>query len=269
MSVAAIIPTFNSEKAVIRALDSVMNQSVRPQEIIVVDDASTDNTVDVVRKFAARHPELRLLVNEQNLGPGPTRNRGWNLASSDFVAFLDADDSWHPQKLELQLKFFTENPGEVACGTIHQIAGQTEATQVTIDSTSGISKFSLNDLLRRNRFTTPSTMLRRNIAQRFDPDLRLAEDYLLWMSIAADHGHVSRINQPLTTLHKPIFGSAGLSSKTLAMFVGEIRALNSLRTTMRLSNSKFAFSVLWSALKLVRRFPRSISRKVIWKLAND
>ncbi|MFM8955826.1 MAG: glycosyltransferase family 2 protein, partial [Actinomycetota bacterium] len=121
-SVAAVIPTFNSEKVVVRALDSVVNQSVRPREIIVVDDASTDGTVEVVRKFAEQHTEVELIVNERNLGPGPTRNKGWSLAKSDFVAFLDADDSWHPQKIERQLKFFAEHPGEVACGTTHLIA---------------------------------------------------------------------------------------------------------------------------------------------------
>jgi len=216
----------------------------------------------VVRKFAARHPELRLLINEQNLGPGPTRNKGWNLASSDFVAFLDADDSWHPQKLELQLKFFAENPGEVACGTTHQSAGQTRATQITIDSTSGISKFSLNDLLRRNRFSTPSTMLRHNITQRFDPDLRLAEDYLLWMSIAADHGHVSRIDQQLTILHKPEFGARGLSGKMFAMFVGELNAFGILFRDKKIKVRVLVACYAWSTIKFVRRLPLAAYRKI-------
>ncbi|MFM8001821.1 MAG: glycosyltransferase family 2 protein, partial [Actinomycetota bacterium] len=64
-SVAAVIPTFNSEKVIVRALDSVISQSVRPREIIVVDDASTDGTVEVVRKFAEQHTEVELIVNER------------------------------------------------------------------------------------------------------------------------------------------------------------------------------------------------------------
>ncbi|MFM7338400.1 MAG: glycosyltransferase family 2 protein, partial [Actinomycetota bacterium] len=180
-SVAAVIPTFNSEKVVVRALDSVVQQSVRPREIIVVDDASTDGTVEVVRKFAEQHTEVEPIVNERNLGPGPTRNKGWSLAKSDFVAFLDADDSWHPQKIERQLKFFAEHPGEVACGTTHLIADRNCAPTTIKGDAEQISRFSLTDLLRRNRFTTPSAMLRRDIIQRFDSNLRLAEDYLLWM----------------------------------------------------------------------------------------
>ncbi|MFM8777164.1 MAG: glycosyltransferase family 2 protein, partial [Actinomycetota bacterium] len=146
-SVAAVIPTFNSEKVVIRALDSVVNQSVRPREIIVVDDASTDGTVEVVRKFAEQHTEVELIVNERNLGPGSTRNKGWRLAKSDFVAFLDADDSWHPQKIERQLNFFAEHPGEVACGTTHLIADRNCAPTTIKGDASQISRFSLNDLL--------------------------------------------------------------------------------------------------------------------------
>lgn len=268
-SVAAVIPTFNSEKVVVRALDSVVNQSVRPREIIVVDDASTDGTVEVVRKFAEQHTEVELIVNERNLGPGPTRNKGWSLAKSDFVAFLDADDSWHPQKIERQLKFFAEHPGEVACGTTHLIADRNCAQTTIKGDASQISRFSLTDLLRRNRFSTPSAMLRQDITQRFDSNLRLAEDYLLWMSIAAEHGHVSRIEQPLTTLYKPIFGSAGLSSKTLPMFLGEIKALNALRMNRSISSPRFLLSALWSALKLLRRLPTSTLRRLIWKLTNE
>ena len=71
-------------------------------------------------------------------------------------------------------------------------------------------------------------MLKREISPRFDNKLRFAEDYLLWMEIAATHGSVNRINQPLTILHKPEFGSAGLSSKTWSMYRGEIKALSLL-----------------------------------------
>ena len=100
-SVTAIIPTFRSEKVVIRAIESVLSQSSPVDEIIVVDDASDDQTVQVVREFATNHPQIRLIVNNRNLGPGQTRNAAWNIATSEYLAFLDADDTWHPKKIEL------------------------------------------------------------------------------------------------------------------------------------------------------------------------
>ena len=260
-SVTAIIPTFRSEKVVIRAIDSVLNQSSPVDEIIVVDDASDDQTVKVVRDFATNHPQIRLIVNNQNLGPGQSRNVAWNLATSEYLAFLDADDTWHPKKIELQREWFKVNSSEVICGTQHCIINQTE----THSDGEKISRFTIKDLLRRNRFTTPSVMLRRNIPLRFDPKLRLSEDYLLWMEIASEFGHMNRINQPLTILHKPEFGAHGLSSKIGAMYFGEMKALTILNQKDHISLGVLIRSYIWSTLKLARRLPLALFRKLSWK----
>ena len=264
-SVTAIIPAFRSEKVVIRAIESVLSQSSPVDEIIIVDDASDDRTAQAVRDFAINQPQIRLIVNNQNLGPGKSRNVAWNLATSEYLAFLDADDTWHPKKIELQREWFRANPSEVICGTQHCIVNankrQSDGEQT--------SQFTIKDLLRRNRFTTPSVMLRRNIPLRFDPKLRLSEDYLLWMEIASEHGHVNRINQPLTVLHKPIFGAAGLSSKIFPMYMGELKTIRILRQKSRIDRLTYLQSVCWSTLKLVRRLPASIFRNVKWRLSND
>ena len=264
-SVTAIIPAFRSEKVVIRAIESVFSQSSPVDEIIVVDDASDDRTAQVVRDFANAHPQIRLIVNNQNLGPGQSRNAAWNLATSEYLAFLDADDTWHPKKIELQREWFRANPSEVICGTQHCIINQAEM-QSNGEQTS---HFTINDLLRRNRFTTPSVMLRRDIPLRFDPKLRLSEDYLLWMEIASEFGHVNRINQPLTILHKPIFGAAGLSSKFFPMYLGELKTIRILKQKDRINRQTYLQSISWSTLKFIRRLPASIFRNVKWRLSND
>ena len=260
-SVTAIIPAFRSEKVVIRAIESVLSQSSPVDEIIVVDDASDDGTAQVVRDFANAHSQIRLIVNNQNLGPGQSRNVAWNLATSEYLAFLDADDTWHPKKIELQREWFRANPSEVICGTQHCIINQAEM-QSNGEQTSN---FTINDLLLRNRFTTPSVMLRRDIPLRFDPKLRLSEDYLLWMEIASEFGHVNRINQPLTILHKPEFGAYGLSSKIRAMYFGEIKALTILNQKGHIGLVVLIRSYIWSTLKLARRLPLALFRKLSWK----
>jgi glycosyltransferase involved in cell wall biosynthesis len=259
-SVTAIIPAFRSEKVVIRAIESVLSQSSPVDEIIVVDDASDDRTVQVVRDFAINHPQIRLIVNNQNLGPGQSRNAAWNLATSEYLAFLDADDTWHPKKIELQREWFRANPSEVICGTQHCVVNANEM-QTGGEQTS---QFTIKDLLQRNRFTTPSVMLRRNIPLRFDSKLRMSEDYLLWMEIASEFGHVNRINKPLTILHKPEFGAYGLSSKIRAMYFGEMKALTILNQKNRIGLGVLIRSYIWSTLKLARRLPLALFRKLSW-----
>jgi len=260
-SVTAIIPAFRSEKVVIRAIESVLSQSSPVDEIIVVDDASDDRTVQMVRDFAINHPQIRLIVNNQNLGPGQSRNAAWNLATSEYLAFLDADDTWHPKKIELQREWFRANPSEVICGTQHCVVNANEMQS----GGEQTSQFTIKDLLRRNRFTTPSVMLRCNIPLRFDPKLRLSEDYLLWMEIASEFGHVNRINKTLTVLHKPEFGAYGLSSKIRAMYFGEMKALTILNQKGHIGLIILIRSYIWSTLKLARRTPLALSRKLSWK----
>ncbi len=260
-SVTAIIPTFHSEKVVIRAIESVLSQSSPIDEIIIVDDASDDRTVQVVRDFAIGYPQIRLIVNNKNLGPGQSRNAAWNSATTEYLAFLDADDTWHPNKIELQREWFKANQSEIICGTQHCIIDQDKIHS----GGEKVSLFTLNDLLWRNRFTTPSVMLRRDISLRFDPKLRLSEDYLLWMEIAGDFGRVNRINRPLTILHKPEFGAHGLSGKIRAMYFGEMKALTILNQKGHIGLGVLIRSYVWSTLKLARRLPLALFRKLSWK----
>ena len=147
------------------------------------------------------------------------------------------------------------------CGTKHQIINE----PAVIDVDEPVSVFGVNDLLRRNRFSTPSAMLRRDISVRFDNKLRLAEDYLLWMEIAATYGSINRINQTLTVLHKPAFGASGLSSKTFSMYVGELKAINALVTKGHIGRTVLVRSASWSTLKLIRRLPISVLRNIRWR----
>jgi glycosyltransferase involved in cell wall biosynthesis len=177
------------------------------------------------------------------------------------LAFLDADDTWHPKKIELQREWFRANSSEVICGTQHCVVNQGEI----YSDGEKFSRFTIKDLLRRNRFTTPSVMLRRSIPLRFDSKLRMSEDYLLWMEIASEFGHVNRINKPLTILHKPEFGAYGLSSKISAMYFGEMKAMTIMYRKNRIRLDVLVRSYIWSTLKLARRLPLALFRKISWR----
>lgn len=100
--ISCIVPVFNGERYLAEALESIFAQTHRPIEIIVIDDGSTDGTPDVAARFKSSIKYIR----QTNAGPPAARNRGLSEAESDFIAFLDADDLWHPEKLARQLRQF-------------------------------------------------------------------------------------------------------------------------------------------------------------------
>lgn len=100
--ISCIVPVFNGERYLAEAVESILNQTHRPIEIIVVDDGSTDETPVVIKQYGNRIRSYR----QENAGPATARNKGLSQARADFVAFLDADDLWHPEKLERQFARF-------------------------------------------------------------------------------------------------------------------------------------------------------------------
>lgn len=106
--VSAVIPTYNREKTIKRSIDSVLKQTYKDIEVIVVDDCSTDNTEDVVKSI--KDPRVRYIPHESNKGVSCARNTGIKNAKGKFIAFLDSDDVWHEDKIEKQIKAFKESP---------------------------------------------------------------------------------------------------------------------------------------------------------------
>jgi glycosyltransferase involved in cell wall biosynthesis len=104
--ISCIVPAFNGEKYLEEALESILRQTYRPMEAIVVDDGSSDGTAAV----AARYANQIRYIRQNNSGAPTARNLGLNLAQDEFVAFLDADDLWHPEKLERQMARFRDRP---------------------------------------------------------------------------------------------------------------------------------------------------------------
>ena len=112
-AVTCIVPTYNSGRYLSEALDSIFAQSYRPIDVIVADDGSSDDTLSVVRGYGDR---IRM-VTQPTSGPAQTRNLGLKHAQTEFLAFLDADDLWHPEKLTLQIAHFRQHPKLQICIT--------------------------------------------------------------------------------------------------------------------------------------------------------
>ena len=118
LTISAVIPYFNSDKTILRALDSVINQTERVDEIVLVNDGSEDDGYDTVRRYIEKHDKHNFIhINfKTNQGQAKARNIGVLKSKSKYIAFLDADDAWHINKNKLQLQILKkENPTLLSC----------------------------------------------------------------------------------------------------------------------------------------------------------
>lgn len=242
--VSVVIPGFRCAATIGRALESVFAQTRRPAEIILVDDASDDGLSDAARVF----PETRILRLEKNMGPGGARNAGWEAATQDYIAFLDADDAWHPRKLELQMNWMQAHPEADLTG--HPMRLGELPAEVAI---SGARRVTPAMLLIANRFSTPTVVLRRDLRQRFAAGKRHSEDYLLWLELALAGQVLYSLDAPLASLFKPAYGAGGLSGQLWAHEAGELDAIARLRRAGHLGPAGAAAASAWSCIKFGRR----------------
>ena len=107
--VSIITPTFNSEKYISETIKSIQAQSYRNWELLITDDCSTDNTVEIIQKIIRADHRIKLLTLKQNSGAGIARNQSIKIAGGKFIAFCDSDDQWLPEKLAAQISFMLKN----------------------------------------------------------------------------------------------------------------------------------------------------------------
>ena len=258
LPISVVIPTHNSEQTISRAMKSVLDQDQLPAQIIVVDDCSSDQTVQKVND--AQIPpgvQLQVIQLDTNQGPSAARNHGWNAARTEYVAFLDSDDSWHRAKLAIQYRVMKSMP---AFG----ISGHLTGTHTEIDSSvdAPVRQFGLRQFLVRNRISTPTVMVHRSISNRFDIDFWYAEDYEFWLRYLAKHKLILRIELPLAHLHKAEFGESGLSARLYQMFRGELRAIAKLRSANSLSIWLASTTSIWMSMKFLIRLSRTKFRQL-------
>ena len=244
-SISVIIPAYNAEKTIRRALNSVENQTMLPKEVIVIDDCSSDQTNTIIREYMSESKlNIRHEIQAANAGAGSARNAGWLVASEKYLAFLDADDMWHPKKLEIQFNAM-ENSDDCSMSCHYRHVTDLENwSEVQFDA-SVQRLFTFKDFLIRNRCATPSVMVKREITARFHPGKRYAEDYLLWLQISALYGQVLFIDLPLVHCSNPIYGGPGLSGNLKQMHKGETSALRQLKKERLISFPNYVFYAIW------------------------
>lgn len=258
--VSVIIPVYNSKDTVERAVESVIKQTVLPQEIILIDDCSTDKlTIKCLKNLKDKYKNIidfKLILCTENKGPGTARNIGWNIAKSKYIAFLDSDDVWHPQKIEIQYDFMQKNTDIQFC--THQIIVTKENLQKKfndIDNKKNLNFTELNPhrlLFKHYCDGTPCVMLKRDLNHRFKERKKYSEDYLLWLEILFKNRGIL-IEKNLAATFKPLYGTGGLSKNLWEIEKGELETFKILQKKGYISVLLRYFVSCFSLLKYVRR----------------
>ena len=181
--ISVVITTYNRKELVERAIRSVLNQSLPPFEIIVIDDGSTDGTENFIRE---KFPMVKYIL-QNNSGISSARNRGISIASGDWIAFLDSDDEWLRKKNEVQINMLKQNPDFNICYTNEiWIRNGKRVNQRKIHTKYGGDIF--EKCLPLCIISPSSVMIKKEIFKEygtFDPDLPVCEDYDLWLRFSA------------------------------------------------------------------------------------
>ena len=196
-SVSVIIPTFNRVEYLPDALDSVYSQTHPVSEVIVVDDGSTDHTVE---KLSPAYPSVQFL-RQKNQGVSSARNLGIAKATHPWIALLDSDDRWTPQKLERQVTHLSQNPSLRAVHTGEKWIR--DGKEINIPASLDKSKEGLWERSLEKCIICPSSvLLHQSVFEKtgtFDPSLAICEDYDFWLRLLLTH-KIGLIDEPL--VHK-------------------------------------------------------------------
>jgi glycosyltransferase involved in cell wall biosynthesis len=246
------MPTFNRLQQLPHAIDSVLQQTRPVDELVVVDDGSTDGTFEWLSELSAQTSHLRIVTLQQkNAGPAAARNAGTKLASGELIAFLDDDDTWHPNKMQRQLAVLKENPEICLLGCAADTLKFSGESRLIVVGEWG--------LLVRNWFLTPGVLVRRDVLMAcggFPEGMRHCEDYALWLKIASRY-KCAFLNEVLVSCGhgKPSFGHSGLSADLRALHAGELDALARWRKER---NPGMAMTMLATMLVRARHLRRRV-----------
>ncbi|MGA7730446.1 MAG: glycosyltransferase family A protein [Chloroflexia bacterium] len=255
MKISAIITTYNYARFLPTAIESVLGQTRVPDEIVVVDDGSTDNTREVVASYAERGVRY---VYQPNAGAGAARNRGLRETTGELVAFLDGDDRWLPNKMALQSAHMAQNPGVgLVTGSEWQVYESGEQPYLLrrppVTCASNYPR-----ILVENTLGNPSlTLIRRECfrtAGMFDETMPLGQDWDMWIRIARSYP-IGVVDAPLILFTR--HGSSLTASKLVERYKSNrsiqdryIRKIGNPLARLRLRLSAQSMNIYYTATSL-------------------
>lgn len=257
------MPVYNSGLSAISAINSILGQSYGPTEVIVIDDGSTDNSASLLREHFIGAADIVHVYSIPNCGAAGARNQGIKTSTAEWIAFLDSDDAWHPQKMQQQFRAVAAQPSLRLVGALTNMAGFSCTAPA---QTQLMTPVTHKHLLFKNWFQTSTVIVHRNVIQEvggFPVGRRYAEEGDFFMRIAARFP-TALINAVLVDYAggKRGFGTAGLSANLWRMELGE---LSNIRGVWARGDSGLLLTSAALTFSLVKFFRRVVIR-LSWRL---
>ncbi len=195
--VSIITPSYNSAKFVSQTIESVLAQTYIKWEMIIVDDVSPDNSNKIIEEYIKKDSRIKLITLENNSGPAVARNRAIEEANGRYIAFLDADDLWYPEKLEKQIGFMKANNYEL---TYTNYETMDESGNKLDSLLISPSKLNYKQLLKSNRIGCLSAIYdTKGIGKIYMPLIKKRQDYGLWLRVLKKIDYAYNVNEVLGT----------------------------------------------------------------------
>lgn len=252
--ISVIIPVYNSEKTIINALNSIKAQTVGIQEfeIIIVNDGSTDQSKNLVEEYKENHPEMNIkVIDQMNGGVSKARNTGLKVAQGDYIALLDADDEWLPEKTEKQLRVLKDDLLHVDFITALR-NGEKIWFPYQKDG-HNLAKMSLRKLLLRVDGQTSTALFKRKVLENtgwFHENQKYSEDANYWMRVSENNNmYILAEELAFTGGGKRSFGVSGLSANLPEMEKGIQKNLREMYESKRISHVEYILFFLFSKIK--------------------
>lgn len=203
--ISIILPAYNAEKTLAESVDSVLAQTYDKIELVIIDDGSTDGTRAIAEEYAKKDYRVKVLCNEENIGVLKTRLKGVRSAMGQWIAFIDSDDLWDPDKLKRQMQL-QERTGSVLTYCASKFIGN-DGNEISWVMQVP-AEVNYKRLLKQNIIMNSSVVVRKDLFLKYSPfseDQRdMHEDYACWLLILKDGHKVSGLDEPLLTyrVHK-------------------------------------------------------------------
>jgi teichuronic acid biosynthesis glycosyltransferase TuaG len=213
--VSVVMPAYNCEKYIVEAIKSVLAQTYENWELLVLDDWSKDNTLQIIKQFSQKDSRIKVIPNGKNMGVSATRNRGIEFASGDWIAFLDSDDMWKPSKLEKQLKVADKNSAEFIFTGVSYINEKSEPFKGTFEVPE---KVTYKKLRYQNVISCSSVLVKKKYFENIKMEKdEMHEDYAVWLRILKLGVIAYGVNEPLLIYRILRNSKSGNKMKTVLM----------------------------------------------------
>lgn len=228
--ISVIIPCFKCSETIERAIKSVVSQTLPPYEIILIEDFSDDNgkTINKLVKLKSKFKNyIKIIKNKKNMGPGFSRNIGWEKSKGNLIGFLDADDTWHIKKLETQCEYLKKNPQIDAVCNFDKYNLNYKSNKINVKINNNIIRVNYNTMLFKNIISTRSVLIKKSVEGRFNSTSWYSEDYWLWLNLLYKGKKIIKLPLFLSGYYKKNPINEGLSSHLLSFFMSEFIVIKS------------------------------------------